>query len=215
MALPRAPRERQTLVPQLDLPRCTVHCLLNLPHPILHELREAACPQICARSRTDTRAVDAMPPTRALRRQEGGWAQLPKELVAKVLELLQAEEGGLGFSKPSAVVRLVCSGWKRLHDALVMRLVLNPQTTDEAMGMLVLRFPAVESIEFKNDWNEESALTDEGVRAVCNLPAIAFLNLYGCNQITDEALRAVSWLPSLTSLNLGRCRGVRARGCKH
>ena len=46
-----------------------------------------------------------------------------------------------------------------MHDALVMRLVLRPQTTDEAMGMLVRRFPAVASLEYKG--NEWRVLTDE------------------------------------------------------
>jgi hypothetical protein len=85
--------------------------------------------------------------TRGQRRatvKEGGWAELLDELLAKVLELLQAagQTGGLGFSQTSATVRLVCVGWKAVHDALVTRLVLRRQTTDEAMGMLVLRFPA-------------------------------------------------------------------------
>jgi hypothetical protein len=31
----------------------------------------------------------------------------------------------------------VCAGWKAVYDALVMRLVLRRQTTDEAVGMLV------------------------------------------------------------------------------
>ena len=50
---------------------------------------------------------------RAQRRREtvteGGWAELPDELVAKVLELLQeAGRGGFGFSRASATVRC---GW--------------------------------------------------------------------------------------------------------
>ena len=40
-------------------------------------------------------------------------------------------------------MRLVCAGWKAVYDTLVTRLVLRRQTTDEAMGMLVRRFPAV------------------------------------------------------------------------
>jgi hypothetical protein len=43
----------------------------------------------------------------------------------------------------------VCAGWKAVHDALVMRLVLRRETTDEAMGMLVRCCPAVASLEFK------------------------------------------------------------------
>jgi hypothetical protein len=46
----------------------------------------------------------------------------------------------LGFFQAAATVRLVCAGWKAVHDALVMRLVLRWQTTDEAM-VLVATFP--------------------------------------------------------------------------
>ena len=113
-----------------------------------------------------------------LRRETaGGWADMPEELVAKVLDLLQAANGrdlderargghteGFCFSKTSATVRLVCAAWKAVHDALVKRLLLTRQTTDEAMGMLVLRFPAVESLEM-ND-TQRRCWTDEGMRAV-------------------------------------------------
>jgi hypothetical protein len=122
---------------------------------------------------------------RAQRRREtvteGGWADLPDELVAKVLEMLQAagwtepQTGGFGFSEASAAVRLVSAGWKAVHDALVTRLVLRRQTTDEAVGILVRRFPAVVSLEFKGE--ERRVLTDEGLRAVSNLTALTFLNL--------------------------------------
>ena len=80
--------------------------------------------------------------TRAQRQRAmvSGWADLREELLAKVLELLAGQQGGLGFTQASATVRLVCAAWKAVHDALVTRLVLRRQTTDEAMGMLVLRF---------------------------------------------------------------------------
>jgi hypothetical protein len=132
----------------------------------------------------------------------GGWAELPDELLAKVLELLQAagQQRGLGFSQASATVRLVCAGWKAVHDALVTRLVLKRQTTDRVMGMLVLRFPAVVSLEMKGGI-EARALTDEGLRAVSSLTALTSLDLYSCYLVMDEALQAVSSLPSLTTLD--------------
>ena len=82
---------------------------------------------------------------RAQRRREteGGWADMLEELLAKVLELLEAagrQQGGRGVSQTSATVRLGCAGWKAVHDALVTRLVLRGQTTDEAVSMLVRRF---------------------------------------------------------------------------
>ena len=75
--------------------------------------------------------------------------------MAKVLEMLQAagwtepQTGGFGFSEASGAMRLVSAGWKAVYDALVTRLVLRRQTTDEAVGILVRRFPAVVSLEFK------------------------------------------------------------------
>jgi hypothetical protein len=77
-------------------------------------------------------------------------------------------------------VRLVCAGWKAVHDALVTRLVLRRETTDEAVGMLVLRFPAVASVEMKSVPGETLALTDQGVRALSSLPALSSLDLRYC-----------------------------------
>jgi hypothetical protein len=48
------------------------------------------------------------------------------------------EDGGCGECKTSATVRLVCSGWKCRHDALVMWLLLGQDATDEG-GVLVRR----------------------------------------------------------------------------
>jgi hypothetical protein len=130
---------------------------------------------------------------RAQRRREtvteGGWAELPDELVAKVLEMLQAagwtepQTGGFGFSEASAAVRLVSAGWKAVHDALVTRLMLRWQTTDQAMGILVLRFPAVASLEFKGE--ERRVLTDEALRAVSSLRALTFLELRCCDMVME------------------------------
>ena len=82
---------------------------------------------------------------------ESLWAELPPELLAKVLEMLPAAEqsapqaGGWRGCKDSAAVRLVCAQWQAVHDALVTKLVLKRSTTDEGVGMLARRFPAVVS----------------------------------------------------------------------
>jgi hypothetical protein len=121
----------------------------------------------------------------------------------------------LGLSQTTATVRLVCSGWKAVHDALVMRLVMSRQTTDEAMGMLVLRFPAVVSLEVKNGVSVSAVLTDVGMRAaVSNLPALTSLALSYCMAVTDEALRALSRVPALTALNLTNCHSVTNEGLR-
>jgi hypothetical protein len=115
----------------------------------------------------------ATPRTRSQRLREtmnkDGWAGMPEELFEKVLEALQPDgpskpqDGGLGFSQALAAVRLVCAAWKAAHDAMVTRLVLRPQTTDEAVGKLVRRFPTVVSLEFKGVYGVAAALTDQGL----------------------------------------------------
>jgi hypothetical protein len=160
----------------------------------------------------------AMPPSRAQQELEtvieSLWADLPRELLTKVLEAAwrsATQAGGLGFSQASATVRLVCAQWQAVHDAMVKRLVLRRETTDEAMGMLVRRFPAVESLEMK--WAPGGhALTDEGVRAVNSCTALTSLNLRWCGKVTDEALQAVSSLRALTFLDLSYCRSVSDEG---
>jgi hypothetical protein len=99
-----------------------------------------------------------------------------------------------------------------VHDALVTRLMLRRKITDEAMGMLVRRFPAVASLEMTgNGWG---VLTDAGLRAVSSLRSLTFLNLSWCREVSDEGMRAVSSLPALTSLSLSWCyvtdAGLRA-----
>ena len=130
--------------------------------------------------------LSAMLRAQRRRETEGGWADMREELLAKVLELLEAagrQQGGLGFSQTSATVRLVCAGWKAVHDALVTRLVLRRETTDEAVGMLVRSFPAVVSLEVKGDgW---SVLTDEALRAVISLRALTSVNLAPYVAVTD------------------------------
>ena len=195
------------------------------------------------------RAPATMPRTRSQRlrepMEEDEWAGMPEELFEKVLEALQPdgpskpEDGGLGFSRALAAVRLVCAAWKTVHDAMVTRLVLSPQTTDEAVGKLVRRFPTVVSLEVKSGGGV-AVLTDQGLRAVSSLASLTFLdlrysykvtdegvravassctalktlNLYACNKVTDEGVRAVSSLPALTFLDLAGSKvtdeGVRA-----
>jgi hypothetical protein len=146
----------------------------------------------------------AMPRTRAQRlRETDGWADMPEELFEKVLEALQPDgpskpqDGGLGFSQALAPVRLVCAGGKAVYDVMVTRLLLRPQTTDEAVGMLVRRFPAVALLEVKLEGRVAAALTDEGVRTVSSLPALTSLDLRYCNVTAAgvQALRSTTAAP--------------------
>jgi Leucine-rich repeat (LRR) protein len=149
----------------------------------------------------------------------GGGADMPADLLVMVLEKLQAAgqsepQGSFGFSEATATLRLVCSGWKAVHDAVVMRLVLRRETTDEAVGMLARRFPAVVSLELK--WKSGGprwgVLTDQRLLAVSSLTTLKSLNLAWCGWLTDASIRAVSSLPALTELDTSGCHAVTAEG---
>jgi bacterioferritin-associated ferredoxin len=170
------------------------------------------------------RAPATMPRTRSQRlretMEEDGWAGMPEELFEKVLESLQPDgpskpqDGGLGFSQALAAVRLVCAAWKTVHDAMVTRLVLSPQTTDEAVGKLVRRFPTVVSLEVKGEYGV-AVLTDQGLRAVSSLASLTFLDLSWCLNVTDEGVRAVvSSCTALKTLNLFACDAVTDEGVR-
>ena len=170
-----------------------------------------------------------MAPARAQRRcvaagEGSGWADLPGDLLVKVLEELEAAEqmapqdGGWRGCEASATIRLVCSGWKYHHDTMVMRVVVRraggEPATDETVFVLAGRFPAITSLEFKlvsnHAWN---AMTDEGMRAVCSLTALTTLDLAWCVLVSDEGLRAVIRnLTALTVLNLPGCMHVTSEG---
>ena len=80
---------------------------------------------------------------------DNGWEDVLEELFEKVLEALQPagwrspQDGGWGSLRPSGVAVGVENMWRAVHDAVVTWLVLIRQTTDEAVGMLVRRFPMV------------------------------------------------------------------------
>jgi hypothetical protein len=105
------------------------------------------------------------------------WATLLEDQLPTVMEVWQAAgqkawgepKNGLGFSKAVAVVREVCAGWQALHDAAVKRLMLSRLITDEAMGMLVRRIPAVTSVEV-DDGRYNQELTDVGMLLTASTP---------------------------------------------
>jgi hypothetical protein len=165
-----------------------------------------------------------------------GWAELPPELLTKVLGMLEPaeqsypeDEGGWSSSGwcgsvDSAAVRLVCSQWKVHHDAVVTRLGVRWQTTDEAVGMLAWRFPTVTSLElqtsypygFRKTLNDAPfpppSITDAGMPAVRGFPSLTCLQLLRCDLVSDYGLRVVSSLPALSRLELISCNAVTAEG---
>jgi hypothetical protein len=89
-------------------------------------------------------------------------------------------------------------GWKAVHDALVMRLVLSrrPPTRPWACwcgGSRRWR-------RWSTRATDGLGLTDEALRAVSSLPALTSLNLRYCNKVTAagvQALRSTTATPSL------------------
>jgi hypothetical protein len=188
MALPRAPRERQTLVPQLDLPRCTVHCLLNLPHPILHELREAACPQICAKM-----ALVAV----------SNWAELPEDLMLRVLEILRWK------AREMCAVRGSCRRWRDIHDPSCKRMRVRDGVSEKVLCSLCGRLPALTSLVLEG----VQGLTLDGLSAVGRLPSLTYLTLHSSN-VTNAGLHQLRDRTSLTTLSLSNCSRVTDHGMR-
>jgi hypothetical protein len=91
-----------------------------------------------------------------------------------------------GVSGAAAGVRCVEGGTRCDGDATGA----ERETIDEAVGILVRRFPAVVSLEVKGR-GETAVLTDKGVRAVSSLASLTCLDLSGCRLVTDEGMRAV------------------------
>jgi hypothetical protein len=93
---------------------------------------------------------------------------------------------------------------KAVYDALVRRLVLRRQTTDEAMGMLVrcLSGGGVGGVQVTR--RMAAALTDQGLRAVSSLRALTFLDLTCCDKVTDEGLRVLAAQPACTRVSQPR-----------
>ena len=67
-----------------------------------------------------------------------GWAELPKELLAKVLELLQWRRGVCG------AVRVVCSAWGDVHDEYCRK--LQPRRSAAVMKDKLAWFPSVTEV---------------------------------------------------------------------
>jgi hypothetical protein len=103
--------------------------------------------------------------------------------VLQAAEQCAPQDGGWGC-KASARVRLVCSRWKCRHDALVMRLLLRQDATDERTCVLVRCGGG--SLDLKCYCF--NALTDEGMRVVSRRTA-----LWGCSKVTGERMRAGSY----------------------
>jgi hypothetical protein len=98
--------------------------------------------------------------------EEGEWAELPEELMLMVLDRLDWE------LRESAAVRLTCLRWRNIHDGGCKTLRLCYRVTDEMVGALCARLPALTEIELIS-----RSLTDEGLEVVAELTSLTHLDL--------------------------------------
>lgn len=140
-------------------------------------------------------------------REEGAseWAELPEELLLKVLE-----DGLQRSRRESAAVRLTCPRWKRILDGGCRTLQLHQSATDGAVVALCAQLPALTKVDLR--W--ASSLTDDALRAVAALTALSQLKLTGCSELTDDGLWEIAGLTSLTHLDLTRCSLVTDNGAR-
>jgi len=123
------------------------------------------------------------------------WAELPEELLLKVLD-----DGLQRSRRESAAVRLTCPRWKRIHDEGWKTLQLHQSATDGAVSTLCAQLPALTKVDLR--W--ASSLTDDTLRAVAALTALSQLKLTGCSELTDDGLWEIAGLTTLTHLDLTR-----------
>ena len=136
-------------------------------------------------------------------------SELPKELLAKVLELLQWEPAVCG------AVRAVCSTWCSIHDTLRTRR-LNPRRSLAVMKGKLGWYQNVTEV----DLEMELELCEDSVcgplAELASMPSLRSLSLpFWCAQRAVDA-EAVGGLTTLTSLRIrawGRNIWWRRRAC--
>jgi hypothetical protein len=161
------------------------------------------------------------------------WAELPEELLVRVLEhvMLWHER-----KRWRGAVRGVSRRWRAVHDAACQWLRVHDGMTDEGMHALCGRLPALTYLRL----HEVSSLTEDGLGAVGGLAtlnelylgwsssvtdavlwelrgltALTTLYLNGCTQVTDVGLQHLSSLTALTTLSLYYCTHVTDEGLQH
>jgi hypothetical protein len=146
---------------------------------------------------------------RSLCSMDQDWAELPEELFLMVLDHLSRAS----WAGNAHQVRGVCERWARIHDSTRKELhVTSHKKLDAALQTRLLismcsKMPALTSLKL-----EYCDVTDQALRAVCELPALTDLQLSGCIEVTDEGLACVGAVSTLTSLLLSYLPKVTSQG---
>jgi Leucine-rich repeat (LRR) protein len=118
------------------------------------------------------------------------WADLPEELMLKVLDELR-------WWLDSRAGRGTCRRWRAMHDASCKRLQVRDGVPEEVICSLCGRLPALTRLYLGG----VKSLTTEGLRAVGGLTTLTWLSLYNSN-VTNVGLRELRDLTALTFLGL-------------
>ena len=128
---------------------------------------------------------------------ESGWAELPEDLLLRVLELLRWTR------RDSGAVRKSCQRWRAAHDAGCKSLGLRRSVPEAMICVLCGRMPALTSLNLVG----VQSFSAEGLRVVGGLTALTDLNLEATN-VTNLGLRELRDLAGLTFLSLTFCSNV-------
>jgi hypothetical protein len=153
-------------------------------------------------------------PFRRFRTANHGECELmepPEDVLAIVMEQLERLTAHQLHQRESAAVRLTCSRWRRIHDAVRKTLRLRGEgAMDEAVVVMCGKMPALTKLDLFG----ATCLTHEGLRAVGELEGLTWLNLGCCFLVRDRGVQALVELNALTWLNLGDCSLVTDEGLR-
>jgi hypothetical protein len=124
------------------------------------------------------------------------WADLPEELMLKVLDREWTE-------RDSGAVRGTCRRWRAMHDASRKTLRVRDGVPEEVICSLCGRLPALTIL----DLMYVQSLTTEGLRAVGGMTTLTWLSLAFSN-VTNVGLRELRDLTALSTLRLSSCPSV-------
>jgi hypothetical protein len=127
---------------------------------------------------------------------DSGWADLPEELMLKVLDREWTR-------RDSGAVRGTCRRWRAMRDASRKRLRVRDGVPEEVICSLCGRLPALTIL----DLGDVQSLPTEGLRAVGGLTTLTWLDL-GDSNVTNVGLRELRGLTAVSNLHLSYCSSV-------
>jgi hypothetical protein len=133
-----------------------------------------------------------------------GWAELPEELLLRVLDELW------WTPRNSRSMRAVCRCWQAIHDSSRRCMRVRDGVPDQVIRTLCGRLPVLIDLSLL----QVMTLTDVGVRELRGLTTLTRLDLGGCCNVTDVGVRELRGLTMLKELSLTRAVSVSDVGLR-